>query len=90
MESVKLLIDLLDKEKYGTLIIIVGILFVSFYLRLLAKQVGSLIEKVADIDKHISNEKAVEAAVDRFEKERDEKLKDFESRLRALELRKIK
>lgn len=89
-ESIKLLTDLLEKDKYGTLIIIFGILFVGFYMRILAKQVGKLIEKVAAIDQYIVTEKAIEEEVDKFEKKRDEHLKDLESRVRALEIRKIK
>lgn len=89
-ESIRLLTDLLEKDKYGTLIIIFGILFVGFYMRILAKQVGKLIEKVAAIDQYIVTEKAVEEEVDKFEKKRDEHLKDLESRVRALEIRKIK
>lgn len=89
-ESIKLLTDLLDKEKYGPLIIIFGILFVGFYMRILAKQVGVLIGKVAAIDQYIVAEKAVEKELDKFEKKRDEELRDLDNRIRALEIRKIK
>lgn len=90
METVKLLIDLLDQKKYGTLIIVFGIILLSFYIRLLAKQVEKLIDKVSEIDKYISNEKAVDDAVEVFEKERAEKIKEMEQRIRQLEIRKIK
>jgi hypothetical protein len=89
-ETIKILTELLEKDKYGTIIIIFGIFFLGFYMRILAKQVGKLIEKVATIDQYIVTEKAIEQELDKFEKSRDELLKDLEMRIRALEIRKIK
>lgn len=89
-ESIEILTDLLEKNKYGTLIIVIGILIILFYMRVLGKIIEKLTTKIIDIETYISNEKAIEEVSEKWEKKQEEYLKDIEQRIRALEIRKIK
>lgn len=90
VESINLLIDLLEKNKYGTLIIITGILIILFYMRVLAKIIEKLTDKIIGIETYISNEKAIQKEAEKLEKIKEDDMKDMEQRIRALEVRKIK
>lgn len=82
------LIKLLETGGYGQLIILAGMVHIILTNKAMHKQFVHVVEKVSEIDKHLSAQRAVDAALKDIDIKKDEQIKNLEERIRRLEMRK--
>lgn len=78
--------SIIKNGEYGNLIILIGMIYIIVTNRSMQNQFQKVVDKVTEIDKHISNKAAVDEALKNAEKRRDKDFRDLQDRVRELEM----